>query len=127
MLTYALVAALVLALIGLPAGLAAQEQKPRGPEAAAVVAGPQRIEMIVHGLSCPFCAYGLEKKLRTLDGVDSLSIDFKTGKVVLLVRDGSKAGDRRLQELVEDAGFEVAGIDRAPRKRERFESGADRG
>lgn len=102
-----IVGALALALAAMPA--AGQGQQ------ATAVAGPQRIEMVVHGLSCPFCAYGLEKKLRKLEGLDSVSIDFKTGKVLLLVRDGSKATDERLKQLVKDAGFEVVEIKRSPR------------
>ncbi len=78
-------------------------------------AGPQRIDMIVTGLSCPFCAYGLEKKLRKIEGLDSIGIDFKTGKVLMLVQDGSKATDERITQLVKDAGFEVAEIKRSTR------------
>lgn len=91
-----------------PATSVAQEEAP--------AAGPQRIEMVVHGLSCPFCAYGLEKKLRRVEGLDSLAIYFREGQVVLLVREGSKATDQRLRQLVNDAGFEVAKIERRPRE-----------
>ena len=81
---------------------------------AAVPDRPERITVTVTGLSCPFCAYGLEKRLKKLEGLDSLSIDFKTGNVVLVVRDGSKAGDARIRKLVKDGGFEATKIERSP-------------
>jgi mercuric ion binding protein len=75
---------------------------------------PQRIEMTVTGLSCPLCAYGLEQKLRRqLEGVDSVHVDLETGKVLILIRDGRKAPDERLERLVRDAGFVVRRIERS--------------
>lgn len=93
---------------------AAQQPDRAAQQPAATAAGPERIEMVVHGMSCPFCAYGVEKKLRRLEGVDSLSVDFKSGRVMLYVRDGSKITDARLRQLVKDAGFEVMEIKRFP-------------
>ncbi len=59
----------------------------------------------VQGLSCPFCAYGLEKKLKKLDGVNSVSIDLKSGEVEL-------SADRELtreqvEKAVKKAGFRL--------------------
>jgi mercuric ion binding protein len=105
--------ALLSGLIAAPSAVRAQERVSQGP-AAAVAGGPERITVTVTGLSCPFCAYGLEKRLRKLDGLDSLSIDFKTGSVVLTVRDGSLASDARLRQLVKEAGFEATKIERSP-------------
>ncbi len=96
-------------LVALLAGLAAT---PRAVQAQA--GGPERITVTVTGLSCPFCAYGLEKRLRKLEGLDSLSIDFKSGGVILIVRDGSQASDARIRQLVKDGGFEATRIERAP-------------
>lgn len=80
--------------------------------AAAVQSGPQRVELVVTGLTCPFCAYGIEKRLRRLEGLDSLAIDFRTGRVILQVRDGSLASDDRLRQLVRQAGFSLRQITR---------------
>lgn len=78
-------------------------------------AEPQKIEMTVLGLSCPFCAYGLEKKLRKVEGLTDLEIRFKTGRVVLEVKEGSEVTDERIRELVKEAGFEIEGaIERSP-------------
>lgn len=108
--------AMFLAVVALPAWAHAQQGDAQRSEAVAPTSAPQRIELEVHGLSCPFCAYGLERKLKKIEGLDSLNIDFRTGAVLMLVRDGSKATDQRIRELVRDAGFEVAAIERRPRE-----------
>lgn len=88
-----------------PFGLAAQK-----PAAAAEHAGRQRVEFTVVGLSCPFCAYGLEKRLRReIVGLDSLGLDLKSGTVTLEVQDGAKVSDEQLRDAVKKAGFSVVG------------------
>ena len=42
----------------------------------------------VDGLACPFCAYGLEKKLKKVEGVEKLNIDLNAGEAVLEVKAG---------------------------------------
>ena len=103
---------LALAVGAMAAPDAARAQQPQ----AAASAGAQRITFTVVGLSCPFCAYGIEKKLRhDVAGLDSLGLDFKTGTVTLEVRDGTQATDEHLREVVRKAGFSVKGdINRLP-------------
>jgi copper chaperone CopZ len=96
-----------------PAPVRAHGGGPRVP-AALAGGGPQRITVTVTGLSCPFCAYGLEKRLRRLEGLDSLHIEFQSGQVALYLRDGSKVGDQEIRRLVTDAGFEARKIERVP-------------
>ncbi len=88
------------------------QDRGRDASPAAVAAGPQRITVTVNGLSCPFCAYGLEKRFKKLPGLDSLHIEFQTGGVALFVRDGSKVSDERIHELVKQGGFEATAIER---------------
>ena len=45
--------------------------------------GMLEVSVQVDGLSCPFCAYGLEKKLRKVDNVASLEIYVSEGRAVL--------------------------------------------
>lgn len=111
--TLVIVASAMLVLAGLPTAARAQQER-QEPQQTVVTAGPQRIDMVVLGLSCPFCAYGLEKKLKKVEGLTDISIDFKTGKVRMEVRDGSRVSDEQLNKLVKDAGFEVKEISRSP-------------
>lgn len=36
-------------------------------------------EVVVNGLGCPYCAFGLEKKMKELDGLKKFTIDIETG------------------------------------------------
>lgn len=107
-----------LTILGLAAGAMAAPVavSAQQPQAATPAANAQRIQFIVVGLSCPFCAYGIEKKLRhEVVGLDSLGLDFKTGTVTLDVRDGATVTDEQLQTVVKKAGFSVEGdIKRSP-------------
>ena len=47
-----------------------------------VVAAPVTYQLRVDGLACPFCAYGIEKKLGALEGVQSVETNIKDGVVI---------------------------------------------
>jgi mercuric ion binding protein len=66
----------------------------------------------VDGLSCPFCAYGLEKKLRQVNGVTKVDVQLKTGKVIVTLKPGLKVTDEALKKAVESAGFTPRAIER---------------
>lgn len=53
------------------------------PAAAAVESATVQVD----GLTCPFCAYGLEKQLKRLDGVESVTIDIDAGLAALQLAD----------------------------------------
>ena len=70
----------------------------------ALAAGTQ-YQMRVDGLACPYCAYGIEKKLNAIVGVEKIDIDLENGLVIVDVTDGVKLSDERMTELFNDAGF----------------------
>ncbi|MFB6273598.1 MAG: heavy-metal-associated domain-containing protein [Salinibacter sp.] len=59
----------------------------------------------VNGLSCPFCAYGLEKKLKGLDGVTDVVVLLEKGKVQLKVAEGTTLSKKKIKKATKDAGF----------------------
>jgi len=63
------------------------------------------VKLVVDGLACPFCAYGLEKKINTIDRVENLYINLKDGFVTFEVPRENKPSEEKLKEIVEDAGF----------------------
>jgi len=63
------------------------------------------IQIRVDGLSCAFCAYGLEKKLKKVDGASNLHIDLNAGIVTLEVPTDKKPTEESLKKVVTDAGF----------------------
>jgi mercuric ion binding protein len=58
----------------------------------------------VDGLACPYCAYGIEKKLNELDGVKFIDMDLEKGIVTVNAFD-VKLNDAQLEQLFQDAGF----------------------
>lgn len=65
----------------------------------------ERVEMRVDGLACPFCAYGLEKKLKDVPGVSEVEIRVDEGLVRLKAKEGESIDVDRLKPAVKDAGF----------------------
>jgi len=67
----------------------------------------------VQGMACPFCAYGLEKRLKTLDGVSDVQIDLGKSEATLEFREGSTVSDEEIRQEVRRAGFTPGAIRRA--------------
>lgn len=59
----------------------------------------------VDGLACPFCAYGLEKKLGKVKGITKTSTDLKAGLVNLNLEKSATISQRALAKAVREAGF----------------------
>jgi mercuric ion binding protein len=58
----------------------------------------------VDGLACPYCAYGIEKKLNQIKGVKFLDMDLDKGLVSVEAKD-VKLEDAQLEQLFKDSGF----------------------
>ncbi len=65
----------------------------------------ERIVVDVAGVSCPFCAFGLEKKLQALPGVEKVTIKVNEGVVEIEVAEGHQVTKEQIQQAVKDAGF----------------------
>jgi len=68
------------------------------------------IKIEVDGLSCPFCAYGLEKELKKIAGSDSVMILLKEGEAIMKVPNSQIPTKESLEKIVIDAGFTPRGI-----------------
>ncbi len=73
--------------------------------ALVVVAQNKQYEMKVDGLSCPICSYGLEKKLKTIDGIENIKIELTTGLVTFSMKQGKIITDDILKKKVTEAGY----------------------
>ncbi|NOZ11821.1 MAG: heavy-metal-associated domain-containing protein [Gammaproteobacteria bacterium] len=71
---------------------------------SALAAGTQ-YQMRVDGLACPYCAYGIEKKLKKIEGVKKIEVDLNKGLVTVNVVDGVKLTEEQMTKLFKDAGF----------------------
>jgi len=81
------------------------EQKGNAPAAE-----PRRITVKILGMSCPFCAYGVQQKLKKLEGVEKLDVVLDTGLATLDLKDGADISNEILEKTVKDAGFEAVRI-----------------
>ncbi len=70
-------------------------------------------KLYVDGLACPFCAYGVEKKLRGVAGVEKLDIDINTGVVSVTMAEGASLDEAAARQIVKDAGFTLRDFERA--------------
>lgn len=84
------------------------------------------IKLEVNGLACPFCAYGLEKKLKAIKGAEDFYVDIKDGYAVMAVPLTTKVTKHELKKLVSDAGFELKSVEFSdkPFKESRNENGS---
>ena len=67
-------------------------------------------ELQVNGMSCPFCAFGIEKKLRRVDGVQEVDVLLDEGRVRLTFRADNAATVDALEDAVGKAGFQLSGM-----------------
>lgn len=73
-----------------------------GPERQS---GMQELSLRVDGLSCPFCAYGIEKKLEEVDNIASMEILMEEGLVVIQPEPGTSVDLAAVGEAVRQGGF----------------------
>ena len=69
-------------------------------------------ELGVDGLGCPFCAYGIEKQLTRIRGVESLDIDIREGVVIVGMAKGATLDEAAAKKAVTDAGFSLRSFGR---------------
>jgi len=64
----------------------------------------------VDGLACPFCAYGIEKKLLKIDAVQKLFVDIENGTIELKLKEKAVLSEEDIRKAIKKAGFEVRDI-----------------
>ena len=64
-----------------------------------------QVSISVNGLGCPFCVYGLEKKLKKVDGVQTVQVDLKSGMAVMILEEGKTPDLSAFNTAVNKAGF----------------------
>lgn len=64
----------------------------------------------VKGLGCPFCAYGLEKKINELDQADQINIDIETGVMSFIYPSDQNLKIDQIEEKVKKAGYTTKNI-----------------
>lgn len=65
----------------------------------------------INGMSCPFCAYGVTKKLKKLEGVTTVYVSIDKGTADIELEAGKTLSEEQIRNAVADAGFEVRSVD----------------
>ncbi|MBI3088154.1 MAG: heavy-metal-associated domain-containing protein [Candidatus Omnitrophica bacterium] len=76
-------------------------------EASAEIEG---IQLQVDGLSCPFCALGLDKRLKQRAGLDEIHVHLKQGVTEATLPRGHGIDVGKVRQAVQEAGFTLRGI-----------------
>ena len=80
----------------------------------AVFASGTEYRMRVDGLACPYCVYGIEKKLKAIEGVENIDVDLDAGLVVVDVAEGVELTEPQMKTLFKDAGFTYRSMSEKP-------------
>lgn len=64
------------------------------------------------GLACPFCAYGIEKQLNAIAGVEAVETEIKSGTVIVTMKNKATLDEAVARKAVEAAGFTLRGFKR---------------
>ncbi len=76
----------------------------------AAFAGGNQYALAVDGLACPFCAYGIEKRLSAIEGVESVESDVKRGQVGVSLVEGKTLSEEAARQAIKDAGFTLRSL-----------------
>jgi len=74
---------------------------------------PERvyIKIEIKGMACPYCAFGMEKKLKEVSGVDNVEIELKEGLAYISTPIDQKPLETLLKHIITNAGFTVGVIE----------------
>lgn len=65
----------------------------------------RHVEFRMNGLACPFCLYGIKKRLNALKGVADIEASFEKATATLWIQPGSPTALWDLSDAVRRAGF----------------------
>ena len=67
------------------------------------------VKQTVFGMDCAPCAYGLEKRINQIDGVQSASVSLNNGLLTASLEKDNKLTLQRIRKAVEESGFKAEG------------------
>lgn len=82
---------------------------------AALAAGNQ-YTLGVKGVACPYCAFGIEKRLNKVDGVTDVTVDIGASVVRVTMAEGKTLTKDKARQAVKEAGFTLRSFSQAENK-----------
>lgn len=70
------------------------------------------ISVKVSGMVCSMCAQGIQKKFSKLPEVKEIKVDLDAKVVSITTKDETDVADSKIKELITEAGYNVASIER---------------
>lgn len=70
------------------------------------------ISVKVSGMVCSMCAQGIQKKFGKLPEVKEIKVDLDSKVVSISTKDDKDISDAKIKELITEAGYNVASIER---------------
>lgn len=74
----------------------------------------QDVDIKVNGMVCSFCAQGIEKGLKKTGHVEKVNVDMDKKIVHVKFKKGQSLDEKRLTQIILDAGMNVEKINRKP-------------
>jgi len=81
-----------------------------GPEKTKSITSTTKVNMMVTGFACPFCANKLDKQMYKITSVQDVIIDLGTGMVEVVVDESNVPSRAAIEQAVEDAGFTLESV-----------------
>lgn len=107
------------AAFGFPGAVQAQQEAEDLPKQEVLVPSEMltgaNVMLRVDGMVCPFCAYGLEKRLEEVPSIDVVLIRVSDGVVQIRTKKDMELTDQALKEAVKKSGFTLTEIERVER------------
>ena len=86
-------------------------------------AEPLTYRVEVDGLQCPFCAFGVERELLRIEGVDRIEVNLEEDAIIISMTDDTDldeikllqaiaTAEKAVGQAVENAGFALRGFER---------------
>ena len=64
----------------------------------------------VNGMFCPFCTFGVEKRLKGLKEVTTVRTDLASGEAIAGLKPGAEFVERHFADAIDRAGFTHSGV-----------------
>ncbi len=71
------------------------------------------IKIEIKGMACPYCAFGMEKGLKKIAGVDSVEIELKEGLAYISTPISQKPTKESIEKIITNGGFTIGKIEYA--------------
>jgi len=72
---------------------------------SAYAANKQQIEVDIKGMTCKFCAYGVQKKLNKLPNIEKAEVNIDTKKATIVVKEGMQINLDEVKKAIKSSGF----------------------